>query len=260
MKIWMRQISALTRLAILDLYRRKDLIVVIVLSLVILFPLAFFTPFGISGANRYLNELALLLVWLFSTVIGIGVAARLFPPEYESRTLFPLLSKPVGRGTLLFGKYLGALTASVSALFVFYLVFSVLLGIRQSLWFPQIIVQAFVLHIGYLMVISAMALLGSLLMTMSANLTVCGLLIVSMLLFGQRLPHLIEAQPIPGKWFLVLIYWLGPHLEFFDLRQRVVHGWPCIGWHVCGCVLLYAVCYTTLCLALAGWAFRVKRI
>ncbi|HOE61811.1 MAG TPA: ABC transporter permease [Kiritimatiellia bacterium] len=260
MKMCGRQTGALVRVALLDLYRRKDLIVVWLLSLVLLLPLAFFSPFGISGAGRYLNEIALLLVWLFSAVIGVGVAARLFPAEFESRTIFPLLAKPVTRGRIVLGKYLGALAASVSALTVFYLAYGVLCGLRQSVWFPVVLFQAFLLHIGFLIVVTALAMLGSLMMTPSANLTLCGLLIVGMLVFGQRLPSLIAAQPYPGKAFLMLVHALGPHVEFFDLRQRVIHGWSRVGWDVCAVVLLYAIGYAAACLGLAGWLFCRKKV
>lgn len=253
------QIQALARLSVLELFRRKDLIVVFVLSAVILLPLTFLTPFGVAGASRYVNELALLLVWLFSLVIGLGVSSRLFPPEFESRTIYPMLSKPVSRGTILVGKYLGALAASVAALAVFYLAYAVLEGVRQGLWFPVILVQAFVLHVGFMAVVTALGLAGSLLMTPSANLTMCGLTVVGMLFFGQRLPVLAAAQTQPGKAVLVLLHWLGPHVEFFDLRQRVVHEWPAIGWGVCAAALVYAAGYAAVCLAVASVAFRKKR-
>ncbi len=259
MRIMWLQLKALAGLSVMELYRRKDLIVVFVLSAVILLPLSFFTPFGLSGASRYVNELALLLVWIFSVVIGLGVSARLFPPEFESRTIYPMLAKPVGRGTILLGKYLGALAASVSSLAVFYLAFGVLIGVRQGVWFPEILLQAFVLHIGFLVIVTALGLTGSLFLTPSANLTMCGLLVVGMLFFGQRLPALAAVQPVPGKWVLALIHWFAPHLEFFDLRQRVVHDWPALGWGVCAAVSAYAVCYAAACLALAACVFRKKR-
>jgi ABC-type transport system involved in multi-copper enzyme maturation permease subunit len=254
-----RQIRALAGLAVLELYRRKDLIVVFVLSAVILLPLSVVTPFGVSGASRYINELALLLVWLFSLVIALGLSARLFPPEFESRTIFPLLAKPVGRGTILLGKYVGAWVASFSALAVFYAAYAVLVGVRQGIWFPAVLVQAFILHVGLLAVVTALGVLGSLLMTPSANLTFCALLVVGMLLFGQRLPAFAATQPLPGKCVLGVIHWIGPHLELFDLRQRLVHVWPPIGWGVCAAVLAYAAAYAAACLALAACVFRKKR-
>lgn len=254
-----RQLWALSVLSVLELYRRKDLIVVFVLASVILLPLAFFAPFGVSGAGRYMNEVALLLVWLFSAVIGLGVSARLFPPEFESRTVFPLLAKPVRRGTVLAGKYLGGLAASLSALAVFYLAYGVLAGVRQGVWFGVVLWQAFLLHAGFIVVLTALGLLGSLVLTASANLTFCGLLTVGMLAFGQRLPALAQAQPAPGRWVLGVIQWVAPHLEFFDLRQRLVHDWPPVGWGVCLMVLAYGMAYAGVCLALAAWVLRRRR-
>jgi Cu-processing system permease protein len=255
-----RQISALSKLALLDLYRRKDLLVALILGAVILFPLVFFTPFGVGGANRYMDEIALLLIWAFSVVIGVGAASRLFPPEFESRTIFPLLSKPVSRGVLLLGKYLGALIAAVSALALFYIAYAVLTGLRQGAWFPLIWLQALLLHAGFMAVAVALALLGSLLLTPSANWTLCLLTLVGMLVFGQRLPELAATQPAPGNWILGLIQTVAPHCEFFDLRQRMIHGWPPIPWLVLLCAELYALLYSAACLALATLAFRRHRL
>ena len=166
----------------------------------------------------------------------------------------------MARGTVVFGKYLGALTASVSALLVFYLAYAVLVGVRQGEWFTPILFQAVLLHVGFLIIITALTLLGSLVMTPSAALTLSALTVVGMLVFGQRLPALAAAQTGARRWVLYAIHWFAPHVEFFDLRQRLVHAWPCVEWRVCLAVLVYAVCYAGLCLVLAGWAFRRKRL
>ena len=260
MIVWLRQVRALAALAVLELYRRKDLAVVLILSLLILCPLIFFTPFGISGASRYVNEMAMLLIWIFSAVIALGVSARLFPPEFESRTIFPLLAKPVGRGTLLVGKYLGACAASLSALLLFYLAYGVLVGVRQGVWFPVVFLQALLLHAGFVIVVAALGLLGSLVLTPSANLTICALLVGGMFFYGQRLPALVAAQPPPANAILGLIHWIGPHEEFFDMRRRVVHEWPPLPWRVCGAVMLYAVAYATVCLLAARSIFMRKKV
>ena len=260
MKVWLRQLNALATLAVLELYRRKDLVVVGLLSVCILGPLALFAPFGVHGASRYMNELALLLIWIFSGVIALSVAARLFPPEFENRTIFPLLAKPVGRGTLLLGKYLGACVASCSVLAVFYLIYGLLTGLRQGGWFPEVLIQAFVLHIGFVLIVTALGLLGSLILTASANLTLCGMLIAGMLFYGQRLPALAATQSAPTNVILTVLNGIGPHLEFFDLRQRVVHEWGAVGWSVCFAALAYAVVYVSLCLLLASRLFRRRKL
>lgn len=256
----LRQFKALIVLSLLDLYRRKDLLVLLVLSLVLLVPLALIKPFGVAGASRYMNEIAMLLIWIFSLVISLGVSSRLFPPEFESRTIYPMFAKPVSRGVLLFGKYLGALVASLSALALFYLLYALISGFRQGVWFPPMFFQAFLLHVGFVVLVTAFGLLGSLVVTPSANLTLSGLAIVCMLLFGQRLPAIIATQPAPINWVLSAVYALGPHVEFFDLRRRLIHDWEMIPWFVCGLVLIYAICYAAVCLWLAGLALRHKKI
>ena len=154
-----RQLAALARLSLLDLYRRKDLAVLLILAGAILVPLAFAKPFGVEGASRYLAEVAMAMIWLFSLIVALGVSARLFPPEFETRTIYPLLAKPVGRGVLLLGKYLGALAASLSALTLFYTLYGAMTGLRQGAWFPPILLQAFVMHAGLIVLVAAIGLL-----------------------------------------------------------------------------------------------------
>ena len=260
MNIKLTQIAALARLSLLDLYRRKDLVVVFILCAVLITPLAFFAPFGIPGASRQMSELSLLLIWIFSLIISTAVATRLIPPELESRTIYPLLAKPVSRGTILFGKYCGALAASLSALLLFYIAFALLSGLREHLWFPPVLLQAFILHAAAVILLCALTLLGSLVLTPSANWTVAALLTVSMLAFGGKIPQYAASQPAPTRQILALLDLLAPHFDFFDMRMRVVHQWPEISWGLCGFILLYALVYSFLCLGLASVLFKRKRI
>lgn len=260
MKMLSRQLSAMIRLSLLELYRRKDMIVVGILGMVILIPLAFFQPFGVEGAGRYRNEIAMLLIWIFSLAISLGVSARLFPPEFTSRTIYPLLSKPVARGTIIFGKFIGAWIASGSALAVFYLVYAFLSGYQSHVWFPAVLGQAFILHLAFIALVTALGMAGSLLITPSANLTLNGITIVAMFFFGQKLPSYAVGRAFPGNLIITLINWFCPHAEFFDLRQRIVHEWPAVGWGVCGAVVLYAIAYSAAALIVASFAFRKKRL
>ncbi len=260
MKQRLIQFAALQRLSILDLYRRKDLIVVLILFAVTLVPMVFFAPFGVSGASRQTNELALLLVWVFSIAISLGVSTRLMPPEFESRTIYPLLAKPVSRGTILLGKYLGAVTASLSALALFYLGYALLAGFRENFWFPPVLIQAFILHAAFVLLLCALSVLGSLALTPSANWTLTLLVSVSMLVFGGRLPSYAAGQATPLRQIFQAIDLLAPHFDFFDMRLRVVHHWPTIPWGVCAFVIIYAAIYSVLCLLAAERLFKRKAV
>ena len=67
MKMFFRQLKSLVRLSFVELWRRNDIFALLILALALLVPLSMASPFGASGASRYLDEVALLLIWGFSS-------------------------------------------------------------------------------------------------------------------------------------------------------------------------------------------------
>ena len=64
--------------------------------------------------------------------------------------------------------------------------------------------------------------------------------------------------PAPGSGFLLALYFTLPHLEFFDLRDLLIHDWPPVRWLVCGKAVAYAAAYAAFFLVAACRAFRRK--
>ena len=257
MKAFLRQTKALVRLSFLELWRRNDVFALVLLALALLVPLSMASPFGASGASRYLDEVALLLIWGFSLFIALGTGSRLFPPEFESRTIYPLLAKPISRGALLVGKYMGAVAASWSALLVFYALFAAVSAFRGGL--PSVeLLQGVVLHMAFVALAVAVSLLGSLLVTPSANLTLSSLALVAMFFFGRRLPEYADSVAAPVSWLVDVVYVAAPHAEFFDMRQRLVHGWGAVDAFVFFAVLLYAAAYVAFLLHFAALALKKR--
>src|SRR2546421_11227681 len=96
--------------------------------------LAFANLFNDPRIVRYLKEVVLLLIWVSALVIAITTTARQIPAERENRTIFPLLAKPVSRGQVIVGKFLGCWLACGLVLLVFYLFFGVVSGSREHSW------------------------------------------------------------------------------------------------------------------------------
>jgi hypothetical protein len=63
-----------------------------------------------------------------------------------------------------------------------------------------------------------------------------------------------EPQPIQN--ILYTLYFFIPHLEWFDIRDRVVYDWTLVSWLDCFLATLYAAAYTLLFLALTWVGFR----
>ena len=259
MKVFFRQIGALVKLSFLELWRRNDIFGLLILGLALMVPLSLASPFGAAGASRYLDEMALLLIWGFSLFIALGAGQRLFPPEFDSRTIYPLLAKPISRGRLLVGKYLGAVCASWSALAFFYVLFvgSVLL---RGGGFAAELPQAIILHFAFVALAVSVSLLGSLLMTASANLTLSSVVLVGMFFFGRRLP--VYADSVSGalSWLVKLAYVIAPHAEFFDMRQRLIHGWGAVEPLVFIVAIAYAFVYVSLLLGAAAMVLKRKKL
>ena len=64
----------------------------------------------------------------------------------------------------------------------------------------------------------------------------------------------------PLGWLVRLVYAIGPHAEFLDMRQRLIHGWGSVDAVVSLTVLAYAVVYSAACLAFAGFLLKRKRV
>ena len=56
------------------------------------------------------------------------------------------------------------------------------------------------------------------------------------------------------------VYALAPHAEFFDMRQRLVHGWGAVDGLVFVAVLAYAACYVVALLSAAAIVLRRRRL
>ena len=259
-KLFLRRMGALMKLSLLELWRRNDMFVLLVLALVLLVPLSMARPFGVEGATRYFDEAAFLLIWAFSLFIGLGTGGRLFASEFSNRTIYPLLAKPISRGQVLLGTYLGAVIASWSALAFFYLLFAVSSCLRGGDGFSLCLLQAFALHAACIALVVAAAVMGSFLATPSASATLFAILFPAMFFFGRRLPDYAGNAVGPTGWLVWLFYWLAPHAEFFDMRQRVVHGWGCVDGVVFLVVLLYAVIYVSLLLVAARFVLNRRRL
>lgn len=257
----MNSILAVAGIVIKELYRRKDVYVLFVLTVLLCLIMGSVRFFNDGRIARYLKEICLLLVWISSLIIAITCAARQIPAERENRTLLPLLAKPLTRWQLLLGKFLGCWIACGLALFCFYLFFGVLAASREHYWPVLEYFQAGVLHWVMLGVVVALALFGSLIFAApSSNATICFTVVSGILLLGRHLDQVALGLPEPRRSLLYGLYYVVPHFELFDLRDLMIHDWPPIAWGVCGLAALYAAAYTALFLTASCLVFRHKAV
>src|SRR5436853_144609 len=116
MRSRLRPVSAVAALAILDALRRKDLYVMAILCGLMIAAGRVFAAVGLWGLETVIKDITFGAVSLCSIMLCILLAARQVPEEISRRTLYPLLARPIGRGEMLIGKFLGTLAMSWVAL------------------------------------------------------------------------------------------------------------------------------------------------
>jgi len=255
----MTTVLALAGVVIKELYRRKDFYVLFILTALLTLMLGSVNFFHDDKVVRLLKEICLLMIWASALVIAIGTTARQIPAERENRTIFPLLAKPVTRGQVVVGKFWGCWLACGVGLVVFYAFFGLISGSKESHWPLLQWLQAFWLHWVMLAVVVALVLLGSVIFTApSANGTICFIVVAGILLLGRYLNHLALNQPQPLSTIVYALYFLIPHLEWYDVRNFVIYDHPLIGWGSCALATLYGAVYAALLLFCTWMVFRRK--
>jgi len=252
-------IFAIAGVVIKEMYRRKDFYVLFAMIVVITLLLGSVSFFNDDRIVRYVKDGCLLLIWLSSLVIAITTAARQIPAERESRTIYPLLAKPVGRGEFVAGKFAGCWLACGISLLVFYFFFGLISASREhTLVFPTYF-QALWLHWMCLGIVVALVLLGSLVFTApSSNATTCFIVVLGILFSGGHLNGVaIQMRGFSGA-LVYAIYYAIPHLEWYDVRELIIHNWPPVDWLACAGATIYAALYIGMLLCCAWLVFRRK--
>jgi len=257
----MKNIWALSAVVLKESIRRKDFYVVFVVTAIVTLVMGSVTLFHDDQIVRYLKEICLLLIWISSLVIAITMAARQIPTERESRTIYPLLAKPITRTEVLLGKFLGCWLAMAVALVAFYVFFGLVAMTKEHHWPLANYFQAVWLHWVMLGVVVAMSLLGSLLFSaVSANVTISLVAVTFILLIGRHLDHIAVQFGEPARSGLMGLFFILPHLEFFDVRDLVIHNWPSIHWLVCLKATAYGTVYGAFFLLAACLLFRRRSL
>lgn len=257
----MNKIFALAGVVIKELYRRKDFYVLFVLTAVLTLVAGSVNFFHDDKIVRYVKDICLLLIWVSALVIAIVTTARQIPAERESRTIFPLLAKPVSRGQVVAGKFLGCWLATGASLLVFYFFFAVLTGTREQIWPWVLYLEAIWMQWMMLAMVIGLVLLGSIYFAApSSTTTISFIMVVGLWGLGSHLNTIAMMQQEPVSTIISAVYFCMPHLEWYDLRDFIVYDTGLASLSAVILATLYAAAWTGLFLLLTWLGFRRKNL
>src|SRR2546421_10122924 len=159
----LRRTFAIARNAFREAVRDRVLYNLVLFVLLLIGGAIFLGELSAGQEAKIIVDLSLSAMLLFGVFIAIFVGVGLVYKEIERRTLYAILSKPIGRGEFLLGKYLGlCATLFVNVMIMGLGVSLALIYIRRG-WDPSAIRiwPAIMLIYFELMIITAVALLFS---------------------------------------------------------------------------------------------------
>src|SRR6266508_4984934 len=222
---WQR-VSAIARNAFREAVRDRVLYNLIVFALLLIAGAIFLGELSAGQEAKIIVDLGLSAILLFGVFISIFVGVGLVFKEIERRTLYAILSKPIGRGEFLFGKYLGlCLTLLVNVAIMGAGLSLALLYVKRG-WDPLVlrIWPAILLIYIELMLLTGVAMLFSAFSSpaLSALLTFFVFVIGH---FSADLKMLANSMASsPTRWFFAGLYYLLPNLANYNAITIAAHG------------------------------------
>lgn len=254
----MENIITISQSVWLEMLRRKDVYIILTLQGFFTFLLTTVDAFGSDVPSSYIMDIGLMLAFALSVVMAVTMGSRLFPQEIRSGSIFTILTKPISRLEFLLGKWVGVWVGLIATNLLFYLIITAITLTKGYVFEPAVLVQVFFLHCALLGIVAALALFFSQFLTQAAAGTATGIFVILCYLFLPRIPHMLTYQEGWRAGVLNAVYYIAPHLELFDMRARVLHGWGVLGTGVFIGTLAYGLLLTTATLALAWLIFRKK--
>ncbi len=236
--------------------RKKDFYVFMILLLALILFLMAQSFFGMEDISRFIKDVGYTSIWVFSLIIAVTFSAKQVPEEMKSRTVLPLLAKPVSRAQFLLGRFLGSFMASGMAFSMFFAVYAYVVSLRGEGIAPVLLAQSYVLGIAFMGMVCSVSLALSVFMTLSAAVTMSFIVYFGTTYFADMTRSSIASAGGIQSVLASVLYYIMPHYEFFDMRVRLAHSWEPLPLWLLSAVVVYAAAYSALMIALGYMKIR----
>jgi len=204
--------------------------------------------------ERILQDVGLAAIRLFALMIAIFVGIGLLYKEVDRRTIFTILSKPIGRGEFLIGKYLGLVATLVLQIGVMALCFAAVSVVAGAPLDWTYLAAFFLIAVQVAVVVALATLFSGFTTPMLAAFFTGGLVLIGHL--SRDLRNLGAQSDLASVTvFTETLYRILPDFEAFDLSLHATHGLPIAASDVF-LPLVYGAGYVILTLLAATWIFE----
>jgi ABC-type transport system involved in multi-copper enzyme maturation permease subunit len=256
-----QRIAAIARNTFREAVRDRVLYNLVIFALLLIGGAIFLGELSAGHEAKIIVDLGLSAILLFGVFIAIFVGVGLVYKEIERRTLYAILSKPIGRGEFVLGKYLGLCLTLLVNVAIMGVGLSLALVYVKRGWDPLVarIWPPILLTYVELMILTGAAMLFSSFSSpaLSALLTFFVFVIGH---FTDDLKTLAQTmRSAPSRWLFTALYNLLPNLTNYNAITAAAHGIsPAPGFLLM--TTLYGFIYAGVLLAATTLIFRRRNL
>jgi Cu-processing system permease protein len=187
---------------------------------------------------------------IMAVFIGVGLLGR----EIASKTVYMIVTKPIGRGCFLVGKFLGLLGVLLINFGAMALILWGALVVMGGAASPALLPAVALIWMELAIMIAAAMLFSSF------STPILSAIFTLAFYVGGHLNDLVSVELLHKRQPLVetllrVVYYVLPNLEHFNIRTAVVYGISLPPAYVVY-TMLYGLCYLTALLVLSTMIFR----
>jgi ABC-type transport system involved in multi-copper enzyme maturation permease subunit len=257
-----RAIWLIAKSVLIEAIRRREVYIVIFIALALIALIMTIDFFHLSGLSKFYREMALKIMSAATALSVVVLAARQLPREFEKRTIYPLLARPISRITFLLGKMLGVLLAALFCFALFMLIF-IVGNLYLGAEIPWVhFLQYVYLQMIMLLVLTTLCFWLSMVFNLDAAITVGVLLFI---LGATMMSMSITLFPLMtdfGRVVLKGFTYCVPQISLFDISEKTVHAerWDPLSAMTILKVTLYGLCFSTIYFVFALLCFRRRAL
>jgi len=258
----MRPVWLIAKSVLIEAVRRREIYAVVIVSVLLIGGAMTVDFFGLEGIEKFYREVALRTMSMATMATAIVLAARQLPREFERRTIYPLLAKPVSRAQFLLGKLLGTVLATSFCIGLFMAVY-----VAGTLWLRNDIPWALMLQFVYLQLLMAtiaatMSFWLSMMLNLDAAVTIGLILYLAAATLSTIIVYISRDYTPLGVNLLRVFVYAVPQFQLFDLAPKATHGgdWPPLSAGTMGMLTAYAAAYSAAFFGLSLLSFRRRAL
>lgn len=240
--------------------RRREIYVIVIVTVALLLAASWVRFFHMESLHKFYNEIALKVMSVATAITTVVLAARQLPREFERRTIYTIMAKPLARWEFMLGKWFGVVGAGLFCLGLFMAVFAAGTWLTHGTIGWRIFFQFIYLQGLMVALLAALAFLLSMLMALDAAITTTLLLYLLGAVLTNAMVIVYDFVGAAGRILLLVLNYVVPQPALFDMSAKVVHEWPPVPAWVLALATGYALMFIVPYLAGSYLLFRRKRL